>query len=79
MIVCTITCVYKNEKGVITAVCANGTKVSKFEVVTNIRKLGMRYIVPSCEKVHVVGDKYIRTDGNDIEEDNLGNLPLCSD
>ncbi len=27
------------------------------------------------EDVHVVDDRYLRTDANDIPEDNLGNLP----
>lgn len=27
------------------------------------------------DKIIVVADKYLRTDGNNIEEDNLGNLP----
>lgn len=40
---------------------------------TAIHKEGTTYTVG--DKIVVVAGKYLRTDGNNIEEDNLGNLP----
>jgi len=48
---------------------------TKFEVIQNITQLHMLYFVSSGEKVHVVDNRYLRTDANDIKEDNLGELP----
>jgi hypothetical protein len=69
----TITHVRKNDDGVITHVKVNG-QYTKGQMIEKIQS-GEKFVVPSGAGVHTVAGKYIRTDGNDTEADNLGNLP----
>ncbi len=71
----TITHVRKDDKGVITHVKTKYDELTKTQVITNIISELITYVVPSGEKVHVVDGRYIRSDGNDTKEDNLGELP----
>jgi len=53
------------------------TILPKLMVIQHIERLHIRFEVKNGEKVHVVAGKYLRSDANDIEEDNLGELPTC--
>ena len=70
-----ITHVRKDKNNVITHVKANGTELSKIIVIQHILQLHMIYEVVGGERVHVVAKRYLRSDANTIEEDNLGELP----
>ena len=80
-----IVAVRKDENGVIThvksrAVVKNETDtleqiLMKSHVIMNITKLHVQYTVPNGTKVHVAAGSYLRTDGNETEADNLGELP----
>jgi len=66
--------VRKDENGVITHVQTSFGVLTKAQVITSIAH-SVHFVVEDGEKVHVVDGKYIRSDANDTEEDNLGNLP----
>jgi len=80
-----IIAVRKDDKGVITHVktqmeidskIVQGGKRTKQEVIHNITQRGILYTVGTNNTpVHVVDDRYIRTDGNNTKADNLGELP----
>ena len=84
MVSSVIVAVRKDDKGVITHVNTtseigdkinSGGERTKQEIIRKITDEDVHYAVPGGAKVHVVAGKYIRSDGNKTEADNLGELP----
>ena len=80
-----IVAVRKDENGVITHVKAevwvDGEQKpdqvqAKYVALQNILTFKWNYTVADGTPVHVVKRHYLRTDGNQTEEDNLGELPI---
>ncbi|MDR2643377.1 MAG: DUF3892 domain-containing protein [Planctomycetaceae bacterium] len=49
--------------------------ITKKDVIQDIQSGIIEYITAKNTPVRVVADKYIRSDANDTEADNLGSLP----
>jgi hypothetical protein len=63
----------REKGGVITHFNVN-IEFTKEQLIERIKN-GEKFVVPSGEDVHLVGEKYIRSDRNNTTDDNLGNLP----
>jgi hypothetical protein len=66
----------RKENNVIMSVKLKDNKVfTKKDVIQDIKSGTIKYVVDGDVPVRVISNKYIRSVPNDIEEDNLGNLP----
>lgn len=82
-----IIAVRKNPNGNINSCkCLSGEILSKIEVINDIESGNIYYTALKRNEEYIIGSKidvintiygkYLRTDGNSIAQDNLGNLPL---
>jgi len=84
MVKAVIIAVRKDDNGVITHVKSQvwiddkrkpDQELQKFMMIQNIKVFHWECSVQDGTKVHIVDGRYLRTDGNDTKEDNLGELP----
>lgn len=68
----------ENDEAIKKVKCLGGSECTKKEMIYLLNTGSIAYTYYDSQvgdHVHVVDNEYLRTDGNHIRQDNLGNLP----